>query len=162
MKFLKDSDKLINIHPLVVYFILPGGEYERYVESVKSINRYSGYTLKIYRYSAVPAGESSSAELNAELAEAISQHNIMVRLVDDVDGCWNYAFESIDLSLSGEMFAIKLRAFILNVCSRNIEQLNTLITHYRRIDQQHRELIDLERMLAVGSCNSGKGGKERC
>lgn len=147
MKFIKDSDKLINIHPLVVYFILPGGEYERYVESVKSINRYSGYTLKIYRYSAVPAGESSSAELNAELAEAISQHNIMVRLVDDVDGCWNYAFESIDLSLSGEMFAIKLRAFILNVCSRNIEQLNTLITHYRRIDQQHRELIDLERML---------------
>ena len=58
MKIIKDCQKLINIHPLVVYFTLPGGEYERYVESVKSINRYSGYTLKIYRYSAVPAGES--------------------------------------------------------------------------------------------------------
>ena len=147
MKIIKDCQKLINIHPLVVYFMLPGGEYERYVESVKSINRYSGYTLKIYRYSAVPAGESSSGELNAELAEAISQHNIMVRLVDDVDGCWNYAFENIDLSLSGERFAAKLRAFILNVCSRNIEQLNALITHYRAIDTCHSELYDLERML---------------
>lgn len=131
MKIIKDEKRILNLHPLVVYFMLSPQDNQEYAESLERLNDYKCFTRNLFKYSIVLRGEGSSAEIPQDLAEEISRYNVMVRLIDDADGNFYYALSRIELSREyPDAFEYSLTNFVSNVCHKDLQHLLENENHY--------------------------------
>ena len=109
MKLINDKQKQLNYHPLVVYIVLSPIEYQEHSNNIESLNDRSELTRGLFKFRAIQQGNKYSSELSNELTATIKKFNVILRLVDDSDGSYNYALDKINLAQGIEMLEVDLR-----------------------------------------------------
>lgn len=125
MKVIKDSEKLLNIHPLMIHLMLPPDIYKEYRERLARLNKYKWYTRGIFNFNIVSHSGEVDKVLPDELVDAFERNNLMVRLVDDAEGNHYYAFSNVDID---EQFDDEIKSFVIDVCKRNVSHLEGLLS----------------------------------
>lgn len=136
MKVIKDEQKLINIHPLGVYFMLPEDKFVKYDDKIEKLNSYKGFTRGIFKFQAVKKAKIFGKALPEALTDSLKDYNMMVRIVDDAEGNFYYALHNVYLDVVvGEydeerkyVVESAIYAFLTEVCTQNIEHINQLLT----------------------------------
>ena len=49
MKIIKDEQRQINLHPLVIYFVLSSKDSKERTEALSKLNKYQGFTRGIFK-----------------------------------------------------------------------------------------------------------------
>ena len=133
MKIIKDEQRLINLHPLVVYFMLPPEEYAKYGDNLKALNKERDFTHGVFKFQAFSLSEEYGNALPMALTESFKNYNMMVRLVDDAAGNFYYALHYVDFSTKPDAADVlddydlaesSMHSFIVDVCKQNVEHLN--------------------------------------
>lgn len=130
MKIFVDSKRQLNYHPLVVYFILQPKDYDLHAKNIEKLNEYVGFTRGIFKYRAIARGNEYSHVLMADLAATINRFNVVLRLVDDKDGNYNYALGRMNFNQSPDLFELSLQKFVISACKQNVKNLNGQLTGY--------------------------------
>ena len=130
MKIIADSHKQLNYHPLMIYFILKPKDYEMYAKPLNDLNKYNGFTRGIFQFRAIERGIKSCEDLTDELKNTLKNFNVIVRLVDDEEGNYNYAFGKMNFSQEPELFESSIQKFIIDVCWQNIVNLDKQLKQY--------------------------------
>ena len=125
MKIIIDQQRQLNYHPLVVYFLLSPSKFETHSEKIKSLNRYKGFTRGMFKYRAIERGNEYGSCLDSNLTSEISKFNVILRLVDDSSGNYNYALGNINLGAEGDKFDSSIQNFIIAACKHNIKNLKS-------------------------------------
>lgn len=129
---IKHSQKLIDIHPLIIYFILSDQECDEYARRIKSLNRYVWTSLGLFEYRCVRRLEREYGDLPTDLSQALNENNVMVKLMSDGGRYDCYAFHYVDLAGEEEEVIEALRMFAREVCRRDIEQLESYVAKLKR------------------------------
>ena len=125
MKIFKDSKKQLNLHPLVVYFLLTSKEKARYGKRIEELNDMPAFNCGIFQFTIVTRTRHNSSELSEKLTQELDDCNIMVRLFDNAkkdDFC--YAFQQIPFCLDNERLGWEIQSFIIEVCKQNVKRLS--------------------------------------
>ena len=125
MKIIIDQQRQLNYHPLVVYFLLSSGQFETHSEKIKSLNRYKAFTRGIFKFRAIERGKEYGYCLDNNLTSEISKFNVILRLVDDSLGNYNYVLAKINLAALPDQFESSVQNFIVNACKNNIKNLKS-------------------------------------
>ena len=144
MKVFKDAKKQLNLHPLVVYFILTTNEIARYARQIEDLNDRPAFNCGIFQFTIVTRTRHNSSELSEKLTQELDDCNIMVRLFDNAkkdDFC--YAFQQIPFGLDNERMEWEIQSFMIEVCKQNVKRLSD------SLKSEHS--ISPERKLASGS-----------
>ena len=125
MKIFKDSKKQLNLHPLVVYFILTANEITRYAKKIEELNNRPTFNCGIFQFNIVTRTRHNSSELSEILAQELDDSNIMVRLFDNAkkeNFC--YAFQQLPFGQDNECLEREIQSFIIEVCRQNAKRLS--------------------------------------
>ena len=125
MKIFIDKQRQLNYHPLVTYIILSPTEYKEYAESIEQLNDSHSLTRGIFKFRAIERGEKYSCDLSTELTSTIKRFNVILRLVDNNEGCYNYALSKLKFLPDSEIDEFSLREFITVVCKQNVKILKS-------------------------------------
>ena len=128
MKFIVDRQKQLNYHPLVVYVVLSHDEYKQYASSLESFNENEMLTRGLFKFRAVERGNKYSSNLSPELTASLNRFNVILRLVDDNEGNYNYALCNLNLSQKSGEEELDLRDFVINACKQNIRLLKSRLS----------------------------------
>ena len=127
MRIIKDSEKQINLHPFVVYFVLSPKLKNEYGDALKRLNRCEGFTRGIFKFNVVShLGESGAKALSPDLQNSMKRYNMMVRLVDDPDGNFYYALHQVNFNKAANLVEASLQRFVIDVCKQNLIHLDEL------------------------------------
>ena len=154
MKILIDKQKQLNYHPLVVYFMLKPNDYKKHAKNLELLNKYSGFTRGIFKFRAIARGNEYSHDLTEELTATINRFNVIVRLIDDGDGNYNYALYKMNLNQSPDQFECGLQEFIVSVCKQNIKNLKVLSNYYVGDTEESVENSTMVTSMAQGFKNA--------
>ncbi len=149
MMIIVDRQKQLNYHPLIVYFMLQPEDYAKYANHLRQLNRYLNYTHGIFKFRAVQRGEEYSQYLTDNLAETIKQYNVIVRLVDDYEGNFNYALFTMDFSQDPALFEKSLQNFIIEVCEQNVKNLNEQLQHFQETNENEESQTTTFKMIDI-------------
>ena len=130
MKIFVDSKRQLNYHPLVVYFILQQKDYDLHARNIKQLNKYVGFTRGIFKFRAIARGNEYSHVLTPDLTDTINRFNVILRLVDDKDGNYNYALGRMNFNQSPDLFELSLQKYIVGACKQNVKNLQAQLTGY--------------------------------
>ena len=125
MKLFKDSKKQLNLHPLVVYFLLTSKEKATYGQRIEELNDRPAFNCGIFQFTIMTRTRHNSSELSEKLTQELDDCNIMVRLFDNAkkdDFC--YAFQQIPFGLDNERLEWEIQSFIIEVCKQNVKRLS--------------------------------------
>ena len=147
MKEVKYSRNIVDIHPLVVYFVLSDGEHERYADDVKRLNDYAWMTLGVFEYKSLKREAIEWGEMPEEFGSMLNDCNMVVKLMDSGDGQSRYVFGCVDIDGDGEMVIDAIRSFVLGVSERDIDLTDAYIASLR-----HCETADDDRRLYYLGC----------
>lgn len=143
MKLLVDANKQLNYNPLIVYFILTRKEYSLYSDRIKKVNQYYGFTRGIFTFKTIFRGEEYCNDLTEDIRDSLNQSNMIMRLVDDVDGNYIYALGKIPLGQDMQIIEMMLEEFLDTACQQNINNLRCQKETCRpEIDDECLEMID--------------------
>ena len=124
MRIVKDFGRQINIHPLVIYFVLSPKLVAEYGQALNSLNKYTGFTRGVFRFQVVShVGKNDDNALSANLQGAMKRFNMMVRLVDDVAGNFYYALHQVNFSKQADFIEESIQHFVVEVCKQNLRHL---------------------------------------
>ena len=123
MKIIVDKQRQLNYHPLVVYVVLMSPEYRKLAKKIESMNNRSILTRGLFKFRAIKRGNEYSSDLSPELTTTISRFNVILRLVDDSEGNYNYALGKLDLDQTSALIESELEGFVINSCKQNIKIL---------------------------------------
>lgn len=163
MKLIVDKEKQLNYNPLVVYFILNISDRIRYSDTIEAMNEYNGFTRDLFQFHIIE-GDKYYSGLSENIAESLSDSNVIVRLVDDNEGNYNYCVERIDFYQSSLRFEADVKDFMLSVIEQNIKNLSSQI----RVDagdaedEDENDLLSgsIKRLNIASSLNNNKSWKE--
>ena len=157
MKIIKDEQRQINLHPLVIYFVLSSKDSKERAEALSKLNKYQGFTRGIFKFQTIEHVEKYSEEVSSELTDDIKHYNMFVRLVDDNSDAFYYAVHKVNFNLSADEVEYSIQRFIVEVCKQNIKQLASRDTEYslhgvspekqmavRQMQQSFREAMTLK------------------
>ena len=131
MKIIKDTKRQINIHPLVVYFILTPEQEKQYGDAINHLKKRTSFSRNIFTFNIVPQVEEYCNDaLSKDLTKALSGQNILVRLVDDSAGYYYYAVGKLDFNQPDEDIEGTIHSFITDVCKQNIVHLKQRLSRY--------------------------------
>lgn len=130
MKIIKDELRQINLHPLVIYFVLSSKDSKERAEALIRLNKYQGFTRGIFKFQTIEHVGKHSEEVSSELTDAIKRYNMFVRLVDDNSDAFYYAVHKVNFNLSADEVEYSIQKFIVDVCKQNIKQLASRDTEY--------------------------------
>lgn len=130
MKIIVDSQKQLNYHPLVIYFILQPNDFKKYSRNIELLNEDRDFTRRIFKFRAVARGNEYSRDLKNGLTATINKFNVILRLIDDGAGNYNYALGRINLNQSSSQFELSLQNFIVDACKYNIKNLKAQLGCY--------------------------------
>ena len=124
MRIVKDPGRQINLHPLVVYFVLSPKLEAEYGQALNRLNKYRGFSRGIFRFQVIPhVGKYSDGVLSADLQESMKRFNMMVRLVDDAAGDFYYALHQVNFNQPASLVEASIQQFIVDVCEQNLRHL---------------------------------------
>ena len=126
MDIIVDKQKQLNYHPLAVYFMLQPSDFNRNEPKIKRLNNNARFTRGVFMFRAFERGKNFYSALTEQLAETLNKHNVILRLVDDIDGNFIYAFGNIDFTGKRNSFESSLESFITGACKENITILKRL------------------------------------
>lgn len=130
MQILVDKQQQLNYNPLVVYFMLNSEDFKQYGKHIASLNKYSGFTRGIFKFHAILRGDKYSDGLTEALTQAISKFNVILRLVDDENGNFNYALGKMNFNQDPDLFEVALQRFVVEACRYNIKTLKSQSQYY--------------------------------
>lgn len=130
MKIFVDSKRQLNYHPLVVYFILQPKDYDLHAKNIEQLNNYVGFTRGIFKFRAIARGNEYSHILMTDLTATINRFNVILRLVDDNDGNYNYALGRMNFNQSPDLFELSLQKFVVGACKQNVKNLKGQLEGY--------------------------------
>lgn len=154
MKIIVDKRKQLNYHPLVVYFILQPKDYKMHGQNLEQLNKYTAFTRGIFKFRAIARGNEYSHDLSDELIYTINKYNVILRLVDDQDGNYNYALGKMNFNQSPDLFEQSLQAFIVGACRQNIKNLKDQSQYYMSDSEESKENASILTSLAQGFKNA--------
>ena len=134
MKIIKDPQRQINLHPLVIYFVLSTKETKEKEAALMMLNNYRGFTRGIFKFETVTRVGSYCNDITSEIADSIKHYNMFVRLVDDNSDEFHYAVHKINYNQRSDDIEISMQNFIVEVCKKNIKHLATRISDYEGRD----------------------------
>lgn len=146
MKIIKDELKQINLHPLVIYFILYSKDYNEIATALKQLNRYQGFTRGLFKFQVIKRADKHSNAVSKELTDAIMRCNMFVRLVDDNSDSFNYAVHNVNFNRSANDVEYSIHTFIVNVCKQNIKQLESRAIEYAQQGVSMEKLMEVQLM----------------
>lgn len=126
MDIIVDKQKQLNYHPLAVYFMLQPSDFKRNEPKIKCLNKNARFTRGVFMFRAFERGKNFYSALTEQLAETLNKHNVILRLVDDIDGNFIYAFGNIDFTGKRNSLESSLDSFITGACKENITILKRL------------------------------------
>lgn len=146
MKIIKDEQKQINLHPLVIYFVLSSKNTKKRAEALSQLNKYQGFTRGIFKFQTIEHVGKHSEEVSSELTDAIKRYNMLVRLVDDNSNSFYYAVHKVNFNLSADEVEYSIQKFIVDVCRQNIKQLSSRETEYSEQGTSQEKQIAIRQM----------------
>lgn len=123
---INDDKKLLNLNHLAIYLMLTPEEMALHGEKLKTLNRYTSLTRKLFRFEIIGKGNATYGELPKEMARNMRHYNVLVRLVNSIHGIYCYGLEEIDLTADVNAMVDELKAFVDGVCKEDINQLDIL------------------------------------
>ena len=147
MKEVKYSRNIVDIHPLVVYFVLSDDEHERYADDVKRLNDYAWMTLGVFEYKSLKREAIEWGEMSEEFGAMLNDCNMVVKLMDSGDDQSRYLFNRVDLDGDGDAVVGAIRSFVLGVSERDVELTDAYIASLR-----HCKTVDDDRRLYYLGC----------
>ena len=139
MKIIADNHKQLNYHPLMVYFMLQPKEHELYSKALNGLNKYNGFTRGIFKFRAIERGIKYCEDLTDDLKNTLKKFNVIVRLVDDEEGNYNYAMGKMNFSQEPDRFELSIQKFIIDVCEQNIKNLANQLKQYNGDSEESKE-----------------------
>ena len=139
MKIIADSQRELNYHPLMIYFMLTPKIHGIYAKHIDSLNKYNGFTRGLFKFRAVARGSKYCEDLSNDLKATLKNYNVIVRLMDDLEGNYNYALGKMNFSLNPDKFETSLQSFIIDVCEQNIKNLNSQLQAYTGDSDESKE-----------------------
>ena len=139
MKIIADSQRQLNYHPLMIYFMLTPKIYGIYEKHIDSLNKYNGFTRGLFKFRAIARGSKYCEDLSDDLKATLKNYNVIVRLTDDLEGNYNYALGKMNFSLSPDKFETSLQSFIIDICEQNIKNLNSHLEAYNGDSDESKE-----------------------
>ena len=143
MKIIADSHKQLNYHPLIIYFMLQPKDHELYAKALNGLNKYNGFTRGIFKFRAVERGTKYCEDLTNDLKATLKKFNVIVRLVDDEEGNYNYALGKMNFSQEPDRFELSMQKFIIDVCEQNIKNLDNQLKQYTSDSEESKEYADM-------------------
>ena len=126
MTIINDSNKWLDLNNKAIYLMLTQDEMAQYGDKLKNINRYTRLTRNLFHFDVVEKGNNPYDKLPKELTRAISNCNVMVRVVNSIHGIFGYGFDYVDFSAEMPALIEQLGAFVDAVCQENITRLEIL------------------------------------
>ena len=139
MKIIADSQRELNYHPLMIYFMLTPKNHGIYAKHIDGLNKYNGFTRGLFKFRAVARGSKYCEDLSNDLKATLKNYNVIVRLMDDFEGNYNYALGKMNFSLNPDKFETSLQSFIIDVCEQNIKNLNSQLQAYTGDSDESKE-----------------------
>ena len=123
MEIIKDTKNLLRLRPLDIYFMLPAEGSSDVAEHLKQLNRYKTMTRGSFRFHVVTHSDTFNNDLPPEIINALSNHNMMMRLLNDTQGNSYYALHLVDFHQAPDSVDDSIKLFITKVCQENIKHL---------------------------------------
>lgn len=123
IKIIKDTKNLLRLRPLDIYFMLPAEGSSDVAEHLKQLNRYKTMTRGSFRFHVVTHSDTFNNDLPPEIINALSNHNMMMRLLNDTQGNSYYALHLVDFHQAPDSVDDSIKSFITKVCQENIKHL---------------------------------------
>ena len=80
MKIIKDEQRQINLHPLVIYFVLSSKDSKERAEALSKLNKYQGFTRGIFKFQTIEHVGKYSEEVSLELTDEIGRASCRERV----------------------------------------------------------------------------------
>ena len=146
IKIINDKEKLININPLVIYFVLNAKEYEEYKNDILNLNNYIGFTRGIFKFEVLTKGNVDHSILPQNITAELVKSNVFLRLIDSYDGAFNYLFSHIDLVADSNIVEDCIINLTIRVCNENIAVLKSLNEH---IDNGNMTHLQIDKAISI-------------
>ena len=115
----------MNIHPLVVYFYISLSLTRQFSHAISLLNKYTSFTRGLFKFQVVTSiRRYAKRVLSDDLEESMSRSNVMVRLMDDVEGNYYYALHHVNFNQPSHLVEASIQEFIAEVCKQNLIHLN--------------------------------------
>ena len=133
---INDDKHLLNLSHTVIFLMLTSDEHRKYGEKLKALYRYSTLTMGLFSFDIVEKGETPYEKLPEDMTRAASECNVLVRLINHIHGVYCYGLEKIDLSDDMDSIVRQLKMFVVEVCRRDIDNLDILIPRSSSVSTQ--------------------------
>lgn len=123
IKIIDDAKKILNLNPLVIYFLFSSEEKQKYEIIIDSLNQNNALTLGVFKFRAVT--RSQDPELNAMLGDVIPADggNMLVRFFDRTEEAFSYGLTDIDFSLPKKEIERRITTEVKNIARIDLRNL---------------------------------------
>ncbi len=128
MFIIKDEERLLNIHPLIVYFVLTEEEILLYGEELKKLNRDTKFTRGIFKFRIVPKQRKYKDPSPTNPVYMLRNYNVVIRLMDKDSDNYYYTAQQYRLSEGLKEVYKYLPGLITAVCDQNAWHLKERIS----------------------------------
>jgi hypothetical protein len=137
MLVLNTGDVRLDMDLFHIVFLLNEDDRYRYIAEIDRLNNEKMFTLGLYEYRIETIRGRANEKIPLEsLRDAIESHNIVIRLMDDVEGNHYYVFDTIDPSLSLPDWRRSMHSFIIEVSKINCRIIEGCIAAERELKKR--------------------------
>lgn len=127
MKIIKDNLRLLNIHPLVIYFVVSPDVYNVHASYIRMLNSKNEFTRNLYKFQIICNMKEYYKNIPLELQESLKVDSLFVRLLDDTDGNFYYSLQNVDFSRCYDEIERSIHSYISDISVQNISHLTERI-----------------------------------
>lgn len=139
MKVFKDSKKQLNLHPLVVNFLLTNNEKARYGKIIKEWNDKQAFNCGLFQFNIATRTRHNSGELSETLTQELNECNIIVRLFDNVKkDSYYYALHQLSFAQDNDRLEWEIQSFMNEVCKQNVKRLSDCLKSGHSISPERK------------------------
>ena len=139
MKVFKDSKKQLNLHPLVVNFLLTNNEKARYGKRIKEWNDKQAFNCGLFQFNIATRTRHNSGELSETLTQELDECNIIVRLFDNVKkDSYYYALHQLSFAQDNDRLEWEIQSFMNEVCKQNVKRLSDCLKSGHSISPERK------------------------
>ena len=148
MKIIKDNLKLLNIHPLVIYFVVSPDVYNVHASYIRMLNSKNEFTRNLYKFQIICNMKEYYKNIPLELQESLKVDSLFVRLLDDTDGNFYYSLQNVDFSRCYDEIERSIHSYISDISVQNISHLTERInTNSKLKDKDSSAQTSLKTLL---------------
>lgn len=126
MIIIEDDKRILNLNHMAIYLMLTAEEMAEYKDKLKTLNSFRKLTRGIFRFEIVEKGDTPYEILPKEMTRAVTNCNVLVRLINSIHSIYCYGLDTIDLTLEERELRAELSSIVDDVCKKNIKQMEIL------------------------------------